>query len=67
MDSTTLLLIVVPLLLGLLTGAYKFMRFVGLLTGSRRRSGPRTAYSDDLRSFDERLAEKLRQLEKQPR
>jgi hypothetical protein len=65
MDSMTLLLIVVPLTLGLVTGAFKFMRFVGFLTG--RRTAPRSAYSDDLRSFDERLAEKLSELEKQPR
>jgi hypothetical protein len=67
MDSTTLLLVVVPLLLGLVTGAFKFMRLVGWMTGSRRRTAPRSSYSDDLRSFDERLAEKLRELEKQPR
>jgi hypothetical protein len=67
MDSMTLLLIVVPLVLGLVTGAFKFMRLLGFLTGSRRRTAQRSAYSDDLRSFDERLAEKLRELEKQPR
>ena len=67
MDSTTLLLFVVPLLLVLVTGAFKFMRLLGWLTSSRRRTVPRSSYSDDLRSFDERLAEKLRELEKQPR
>ena len=67
MDSMTLLLVVVPLLLGLVTGAFKFMRLVGFLTGSRRRTAPRASHSDELRSFDERLAEKLRELEKQPR
>ena len=63
MDSTSILLIAVPLLLGILLGAVRFMRFIGFLTGSRRRTSG-GAYGDSLLSFDERLAERLRELER---
>ena len=55
MDSTTLLLILVPLVLGLVFNAVRFMRFIGLLarTGRRVSSGNR---GDNVLSFDERVA-----------
>ncbi len=67
MDSATLLLFVVPLVLGLVFNAVKFMRFIGFLTGARRRSGPTGLHGESLMSFDERLAERLRELERGPR
>ena len=67
MDTMTLLFLVAPLLLGLLTGAFKFMRFIGFLTGSNKRSASRPAYADQHLGFDERVAEKLRELEEQRR
>lgn len=64
MDSTTLLLILVPLVLGLVFNAVRFMRFIGLLarTGRRVTSGNR---GDNGLSFDERVAERLRDLERE--
>ena len=67
MDSTTILLIVVPLVLGLVFNAVKFMRFIGFVAGGGRRSASRTSHSDDHLSFDERLAERLRELDRQQR
>jgi hypothetical protein len=67
MDSTTLLLIIVPLFLGLIFNAVRFMRFIGFLTGARRRSSLQGLGEDSLLSFDERLAERLRQLERENR
>lgn len=64
MDSATLLLFVVPLVLGLAFNAVKFMRFIGFVAGGGRRRASRTSYSDDLLSFDERVAERLRELER---
>lgn len=65
MDSTTLLLIIVPLVLGLVFNAVRFMRFVGFLAGAGRRGlrhGSGNAGNGHL-SFDERVAERLRELE----
>jgi len=67
MDSTTLLLLVVPLVLGLIFNAVKFMRFIGFLTGARRKAGARGIGSDDHLSFDQRVAERLRDLDKETR
>ena len=64
MDSTTLLLIIVPLLLGLVFNAVKFMRFIGFVAGGGKRAGSRTQSFEDLMSFDERVAERLRELER---
>jgi hypothetical protein len=64
MDTTTLLFFVVPLALGLAFNAVKFMRFIGFVAGGGRRSASRTSYADDHLSFDERLAERLRELER---
>jgi len=63
MDSTTLLLLVVPLVLGLLFNAVKFMRFIGFIAGGGRRPAARGANSDNHLSFDERVAERLRELQ----
>lgn len=63
MDSATLLLFVVPLVLGFVFNAVKFMRFIGFVAGGGRRSATRSAQSDGHLSFDERVAERLRQLE----
>jgi hypothetical protein len=62
MDSTSILLIAVPLVLGIVLSAVRFMRFIGFLTGTRRRTSG-GAYGEGLLSFDERLAERLRELE----
>ena len=68
MDTMTLLLFVLPLVMGLMTGAFKFMKLVGFLTGSRKRtSAARPSYADNHLSFDERVAEKLRELEREQR
>lgn len=67
MDSTTLLLLVVPLVLGLIFNAVKFMRFIGFLTGARRRAGSSGLGGGDHLSFDQRVAERLRDLEKETR
>ena len=64
MDSTTLLLIIVPLVLGLVFNAVKFMRFIAFLTGGGRRSNGRSRNYQDQLSFDERVAERLRQLDR---
>jgi len=63
MDSTTIWLVIVPLALGLVFNAMKFMRFIGFVAGGGKRSQPRGLSYDDQRSFDERLAERLRELE----
>lgn len=65
MDTMTLLFFVVPLLLGLVTGAFKFMRFVGFLTGGRKQTPQRAGYAEPHLSFDERVAEKLRELDRE--
>ena len=64
LDSTTLLLVIVPLVLGLVFNAVKFMRFIGSVAGGGRRSTSRPSYSEDHMSFDERVAERLRELER---
>lgn len=64
MDSTTLLLIAVPLVLGVIFNAVRFMRFIGFLASAGRRASP-GGHADSLMSFDERLAERLRQLERE--
>jgi hypothetical protein len=64
MDSTTLLLVVGPLVLGLALNAVKFMRFVGFVAGGgKRKPIPGRSYEDQM-SFDERVAERLRELER---
>ena len=67
MDSTTLLLLIVPIVLGLVFNAVKFMRFIGFVAGGRKKSSQRGRSYDDQLSFDERLAEKLRELERDRR
>ena len=64
MDSTTILLVIVPLALGLVFNAVKFMRFIGFVTGGRKRSNGRGRNYEDQLSFDERVAERLRQLDR---
>ena len=64
MDSTTLLFFVVPLLLGFVFNAVKFMRFIGYLTGGRKRTVGGQSRTEVL-SFDERVAERLRDLERE--
>lgn len=67
MDSTTLLLVIVPLLLGLVFNAVKFMRFIGFVAGGGKRTASRGRGFDDQVSFDERVAERLRELEREHR
>jgi hypothetical protein len=64
MDTITLLFFVVPLVLGLAFNAVKFMRFVGFVAGGGRRPASRSSYADEHLSFDERVAERLRELER---
>ena len=65
MDSTTLLLIVVPLVLGLIFNAVKFMRFIGFVASGGRRRAARSGQADAQLSFDERVAERLRELNRE--
>jgi len=64
LDSTTLLLVIVPLVLGLVFNAVKFMRFIGSVAGGRNRAAARGRSYEDQMSFDERVAERLRELER---
>lgn len=64
LDSTTLLLVIVPLVLGLVFNAVKFMRFIGFVAGGRKRQTARGRGYEDQMSFDERVAERLRELER---
>jgi hypothetical protein len=63
LDSTTLLLVIVPLVLGLVFNAVKFMRFIGFVAGGRKRTTTRGRSYENEMSFDERVAERLRELE----
>lgn len=67
MDSTTLLLVVVPLVLGLVFNAVKFMRFIGFVAGGGKRAKVQGRSYDDEMSFDQRVAERLRELERDRR
>ena len=64
MDSTAISLVIIPLVLGLVFHAVKFMRFIGFVAGGGRRSASRAIRSDDHLSFDERVAKRLRELER---
>ena len=67
MDSTTLLLVIVPLVLGLVFNAVKFMRFIGFVAGGGKRAKvPGRSYEEQM-SFDERVNERLRELERERR
>ena len=63
MDSITLL-IIASLVLGLVFNAMRFMRFIGFVTGAGRRANSGGRSFEELQSFDNRLAERLRQLER---
>ena len=67
MDSSTFLLVIFPLVLGLLFNAMKFMRFVGFVAGGGKKSAPRGRNYEDQMSFDERVAERLRELDRERR
>lgn len=67
MDTTTLLLVVVPLGLGLIFNAMKFMRFIGFIAGGSKRTASRGRSYEDQMSFDQRVAQKLRELDRQNR
>ena len=58
------LLVVASLVLGLIFNAMKFMRFIGFLAGSGRRTSASGRDFDNQQSFDERLAERLRELDR---
>jgi hypothetical protein len=64
LDSTTLLLVIVPLVLGLVFNAVKLMRFIGYVAGGGKRAAARGRSYEDQMSFDERVAERLRELER---
>ena len=65
MDSTTLLLVIVPLVLGLVFNAVKFMRFIGFVASGGRKPSSRANQIDGHLSFDERVAERLRELDRE--
>jgi hypothetical protein len=67
MDSATLLLFVVPLALGLFFGAARFMRLIGFVASRGQSSDVRAKYAEGHLSFDERLAERLRELDREQR
>jgi hypothetical protein len=67
MDSTTLLLLVVPLVLGFAFNAVKFMRFIGFVASGGRKSNTRGRDFTNQMSFDERVAERLRELDRDRR
>ena len=67
MDSTTLLFFVVPLVLGFAFNAVKFMRFIGFVASGGRKSNTRGRDFDKQMSFDERVAERLRELDRDRR
>ena len=67
MDSATLLLLIVPLVLGVIFNAVKFLRFIGFVTGGAKRAGPRGRSYEDQLSFDERVAQRLRELDRDGR
>jgi len=64
MDSTTLLLVAGPLVLGLIFNAVKFMRFIGFVASGGKRSPMRGRGFDRQMDFDERVAERLRELDR---
>ena len=67
MDSTTLLLVVGPMVLGLVFNAPKLMRIVGFVArGGKQQSSKGRGYGDQM-SFDERVAERLRELDRERR
>ena len=65
MDSTTLLLLIVPIVLGLVFNAVKFMRFIGFIASGGRRSAVSADHSDRHLTFDQRVAERLRELDRE--
>jgi len=67
MDSTTLILVVGPLVLGLVFNAVKFMRFIGFVAGGGKRASSHSRSYEDQMSFDERLAQRLSELERERR
>jgi hypothetical protein len=67
MDSATLLLFIIPLVLGFFFGAAKFMRFIGFVASRGQSSDIRAKYAEGHLSFDERLAERLRELDREQR
>jgi hypothetical protein len=67
MDTTTLLLFVVPLVLGFAFNAVKFMRFIGFVASGGRKSNTRGRDFNNQMSFDERVAERLRELDRDRR
>jgi len=67
MDSTTLLFFVVPLVLGFAFNAMKFMRFIGFVASGGRKSNIRGRDFNNQISFDERVAERLRDLDRERR
>ncbi len=64
MDSNSLMLTVGVLFISVLLSAFQFMRFVGTLTGSDRKAKMRGLYPDSHLSFDERVAERMREMDR---
>jgi len=62
MDSTTLLLVVLPILVAVVSGAVKFMRLVGFVASGGKPTASRGRNFENPMSFDERVAERLREM-----
>jgi len=67
MDSLTIMLIAGSLVLAVVLNAMKLMRFINFLTGAGRRAPTQGRHYESQMSFDDRLAEKLRELERDRR
>ena len=67
MDSNSIMLSVGIAVLALFAGAFRFMRFIGFLTGTERKAKIRGNYPESHLSFDERIAERMRELERERR
>lgn len=67
MDSNGLMLTGLVLVLSLVIGAFRFMRFINGLTGSDHKAKMRSLYPESHLPFDERVAERMRELEREQR
>jgi hypothetical protein len=67
MGSDGMMLTGAVIFMSLLFGAFRFMRLVRSLTGSDQKAKMRQLYPESHLSFDERVAERMRELERERR
>jgi hypothetical protein len=67
MGSDGMMLTGAVIFMSLLLGAFRFMRFIRSLTGSDHKAKMRQLYPESHLSFDERVAERMRELERERR